>query len=191
MSIESPDLSAVVLAGGHSVRMGQDKASLPHPQTGSPLLLRQLDLLAELAPQQRLVSARTGQSLPPLPNAVSRVDDDGTAGPLGGIVASLAATPTSHLLVIAVDLPQLDLVTIRRLLADCDATHGAIATTSAGTEPLIAIYPRICLPVLERALSQQQLGLQRLLRDPTIAAYFQFTLFDPSPDAFHNWNKPI
>ncbi len=191
MSVDSPDLTAVVLAGGHSVRMGRDKAWLPHPQTGTPLLTRQLDLVAKLAPRQRLVSARAGQSLPPLPNDVPRINDDGTAGPLGGIVASLAAAPTSHLLVIAVDLPQLDLDTLRRLLTHCDATHGAIATTTTGTEPLIAIYPRICLPALELALSQQQLGLKRLLRDPNIAAYFRFTLFDPCPTAFQNWNEPI
>jgi molybdopterin-guanine dinucleotide biosynthesis protein A len=92
MPIETKNLTAVVLAGGKSIRMGTDKAALPHPVSKIPLLVRQLDLLTELGLARLLVSARAGQVLPPYPHDVGRVNDHGESGPLGGIVAALAAT---------------------------------------------------------------------------------------------------
>src|SRR5690606_15155389 len=107
--------SAVVLAGGRSSRMGVDKATLPHP-SGSTLLDRQIALLRGLGPAELLVSVRSGQDLGLLDRDVCTVRDDGTAGPLGGIVAALKAATQPRLLVVAVDLPYLDADTLRALL---------------------------------------------------------------------------
>ena len=50
--------SAVILAGGRSSRMGQDKAWLPID--GQPLLARQISLVRELDPVELLISGRSG-----------------------------------------------------------------------------------------------------------------------------------
>ncbi|MGH8018879.1 MAG: molybdenum cofactor guanylyltransferase [Opitutaceae bacterium] len=55
-------LSAVILAGGHSRRMGRDKATLPLPG-GITLLERQLHLAAACRPIEMLVSCRPDQRL--------------------------------------------------------------------------------------------------------------------------------
>lgn len=170
--------------------MGTDKATLPHPVTGAPLLLHQLDLLRSLAPAELLVSSRTGQSLPPLPAHVTRIDDDGESGPLGGIIATLNSISSTHLLVIAVDLPDLDLAPLNRLRATLTADTGAIASTPDGLEPLIAIYPRRILPELIRAQSENRLGLRRLLKESPLLALIPSVSFDPAPASFRNWNTP-
>lgn len=170
--------------------MGIDKASLPHPRTGAPLLLRQLDLLRTLQPAELLVSARTNQLLPALPADVTRVDDDGDSGPLGGIVATLNSISSTHLLVIAVDLPELDLAPLQRLRAALTSDTGAVASTANGLEPLIAIYPRRILSELTRAQSENRLGLRHLLQAPSFAPSICTVPFDPPPTSFHNWNTP-
>lgn len=190
MSAPDSSIAAVVLAGGHSVRMGTDKAVLPHPQSGSPLILHQLNLLRGLKPAQLLVSARSDQLLPILPSDVTRVDDNGEAGPLGGICAVLNTASTTHVLVVAVDLPDLTLAPLRRLLDSVTPGLGTVAATSTGLEPLIAIYPREIHPHFSAALTEQNLGLRRLLRMPQIQAHVKPVIFDPHPPEFRNWNTP-
>ncbi|MCF3649831.1 molybdenum cofactor guanylyltransferase [Synoicihabitans lomoniglobus] len=189
MSTAPIDFSAVVLAGGHSRRMGTDKAALRHPRDGQSLLQHQLGLLASLEPVECFVSARHDQTLPTLTAPPPRIDDDGTAGPLGGIVGTFAQATTAHLLVIAVDLPFLDAATLQRLRGACTATTGAIARSPHGIEPLVAIYPRIAIDPLRHALHAQQLGLQRLLQAPALAPHFHLV---ECADAtvFRNWNAP-
>ena len=170
--------------------MGTDKAALPHPASAQPLILRQLDLLRQLAPAELLVSARVGQSLPPLPSDAIRLNDDGQSGPLGGIVAGLDHMASSHLLVVAVDLPDLDLTPLHRMISSLQPHLGAVPQTPNGLEPLIAIYPRFLRTPFTQALAAKKLGLRRLLQAPSIAPHFTRVTFDPYPTAFRNWNTP-
>lgn len=180
---------AVVMAGGFSRRMGTDKAALPHPVTKLPLLDHQLRLLAELNPRQRFVSARTHQILPTLSADVTRIDDSGAHGPLGGIAATLNASDCDLLLVIAVDLPQLTRETLERLVVSTRSIEsGATASTSDGIEPLVAIYPRKAVPAIKAALASRDYSVKSLLRGALkpIMTTVDFTETTP----FLNWNSP-
>lgn len=180
---------AVVMAGGFSRRMGTDKAALPHPVSKLPLLEHQLQLLAALHPRRCFVSARLNQTLPTLPTDVIRIDDSGEHGPLGGIIATLNASDSEHLLVIAVDLPHLTRETLERLLKPVPpADFGAIATTVNGIEPLVAIYPRQALPALMAALDSQNYRLKSLLRGALKPIMKTVDFSETTP--FHNWNSP-
>lgn len=190
MSEASFSLTALVLVGGKSLRMGSDKAHLPHPETGEPLLLRQLSLLLKLGPKQRLVSAREDQLLPPLPADVRRIDDNGKSGPLAGIVNALHAISTTHILVLAVDLPDMDVASLQRLTAVTGPNRGAIAETSFGLEPLIAIYPKTLLPAFAQALENGRFGLRRLIGEPSIKPHLNMVRFPSNSPALRNWNTP-
>lgn len=180
---------AVVMAGGFSRRMGTDKAALPHPVSKLPLLEHQLRLLASLHPRRRFVSARLNQTLPTLPADVTRIDDDGEQGPLGGVIATLSASDSEHLLVIAVDLPQLTPETLERLLNPVPpADSGAIATTIHGIEPLVAIYPRQALPAMKAALATGSYSLKSLLCGALKPMMKTVDFAETTP--FHNWNSP-
>ncbi len=183
-----PNFAAAVLAGGHSRRMGTDKAHLPHPRNGQTLLLYQLDLLATLNPTQLLVSARTGQELPPLPPHVIRVDDDGTRGPLAGIVSAMTASSCPHLLIIPVDLPQLTSEVLHSLLSQTTLSKGIYAVSPRSPEPLVVVLPRGLLSDLKVALEQNELSPRRLW------AHSLASKMTPLPfeDAFlfQNWNRP-
>ncbi|MCC5022217.1 MAG: molybdenum cofactor guanylyltransferase [Candidatus Synoicihabitans palmerolidicus] len=181
--------SALVIAGGHSRRMGQDKASLRQPQTGKSLLAHQLALLRQLSPppDSLLVSARSEQMLPAYPAEVVRVDDRGDQGPLGGLCATLSATTCSHLLVVPVDLPEMDTTTLQALLDHCTPGHGSVARSPEGLEPLVAVYPRSSALPLASALREGRLGLQRLLQSAAMAPLFP-VLHLLACKVFTNWN---
>lgn len=96
----------VVLAGGQSSRMGQDKASLPLPD-GQTFLEQAQTLLGSLPLDQVLISgARPGG----VPDPVAGL------GPLGGLYGIACATDAQSLLVIPVDMPQLRTAQLELLL---------------------------------------------------------------------------
>ena len=189
MDSTTTPISAVVLTGGHSSRMGTDKAWLPHPESGESLLLRQLALLRGLNPASLLVSARSGQSLPLLPPDITRVDDDGQSGPMAGIAASLEQIETDYLLVVAVDLPALSRSPLESMVAQIETDRGVIARSPHGLEPLVGIYPRSLLPELQSALATSQNALQHWLKQPAISSRFTISPFTDSTE-FTNWNSP-
>lgn len=154
--------------------MGRDKAFVE--LDGFPLWERQLAILQALSPAEIFISgpARVEwsqwQTVP---------DAQPGAGPLGGIVACLQRCATSHLLVLAVDLPRMDAALLGSLLRACDAETGVVPRLENYFEPLAAVYPRSCLPVAERCLREGCFALQGfvaravragLLRERPVAA---------------------
>src|SRR2546430_17648513 len=75
------NISAVLLAGGESRRMGQDKATFIFG--GKPLWQIQLNLLRELRPRELFLSARTDPAWRPLGVQFVR-DEPPSRGPLSG-----------------------------------------------------------------------------------------------------------
>ena len=94
-------LSAVLLAGGESTRMGRDKATLEW--RGLPLWAYQLQKLRALT-SNIFVSARFAVRWRPA-DVKLVIDESPSRGPLSGLTASLGITETDCLLVLAVDMP--------------------------------------------------------------------------------------
>ena len=137
-----------VLAGGRSIRMGQDKALLNFE--GIPLVELALRNLTEVTDQRRIVGDR-----PDLAHFAPVVmDSEANCGPLGGIVAALRATASEWNVFLPVDLPLLPPGFLRWMVGRVSQT-GALATVPllAGLpQPLAAVYDRALLPELERRL---------------------------------------
>ena len=153
------NLSAVLLAGGESRRMGEDKATLLFQ--GKQLWQIQLDLLRKLEPAEILVSARTNPAWRPadvqfVPDAFP------SRGPLSGLVASLDRINTSHLLALAIDMPFMTDKYLTFLCSQIEPRRGVIAKIDERFEPLAAIYPREALANLQSALSGEDFSLQTL-----------------------------
>src|ERR1022692_1796718 len=93
------DVTAFILAGGKSTRMGADKAFVDYE--GRTLLARALDLARSVTADVRIVGSR--EKFAPFAPVVEDVFRD--CGPLGGIHAALRASLTELNLVLAVDTP--------------------------------------------------------------------------------------
>src|SRR5438105_14638587 len=96
------NLSAVLLAGGKSRRMGKDKATALFQ--GKPLWQVQLNLLRELRPAEIFLSARSDPGWRPA-DVTFAADKPPSRGPLSGVAASLGRIRTKHLITLAIDMP--------------------------------------------------------------------------------------
>jgi molybdopterin-guanine dinucleotide biosynthesis protein A len=96
------NISAVLLAGGESRRMGQDKATLVF--RGKPLWEIQLDLLRKLRPTEIFLSAQSDPVWRPA-DVHFVPDHRPSRGPLSGLAATLSRIGTDHLLALAIDMP--------------------------------------------------------------------------------------
>jgi len=131
----------LVLAGGRSRRMGTDKALLR--RDGETQLARTVMLLEKHLPRV-FVSTRADQvddeERARYPQIRDRYDD---LGPVAGILSAMEEHPEVAWLVVACDLPNVDDVTIQRLLDERDAGRPFTAYRSSYDglpEPLCAIY---------------------------------------------------
>jgi molybdenum cofactor guanylyltransferase len=153
--------SAVLLAGGESRRMGQDKATILF--RGRPLWQIQLKLLRKLEPAEILVSAR--KDPPWRPSDMQFVPDDSPSrGPLSGLAAALARIQTGHLLALAIDLPFMSEGYLREISNEIETGCGVLPMIGDRAEPLAAIYPADAHIDLVEALSGAEFSLQRLTK---------------------------
>lgn len=155
--------SAVLLAGGQSSRMGRDKAGLIIE--GTPLWKRQVGLLQELNPAQLFICGRPGG--PYVDKGYDVVMDiEPGAGPLGGLVTALRHSTSKMLLLLAVDMPAMDVGFLDKLVRHAQATSRCvIPTIGAEFEPLAAVYRHQCLEIAEHHMQTGQRAMRRLVAD--------------------------
>ena len=152
-------LTAVLLAGGESRRMGRDKATIVF--RGQPLWQRQLDLLRELSPEKIFVSAREEPVWLPIWTELL-LDEPPSRGPLSGLTSALKRMETTHLLALAVDMPFMTSEQMRGLWSLATIGCGVLPMIGDRAEPLAAIYPREAAPHFAAGLAGRDFSLQRL-----------------------------
>ncbi len=164
-------LSAILLAGGRSRRMGVDKATVLI--AGKPLWQRQLRVLNDLRPGAVWVSART---VPPwCPREIEVVTDQPpSCGPLSGVAAGLHRLQTSHLLVLAIDLPRMTAEHLGKLWGLARPGTGVIPLHGDYFEPLCAIYPAEAAAAAEKALKNHDASLQHFAQNLLRKSQAQF-----------------
>jgi len=155
------DITAVLLAGGESRRMGRDKATVLF--RGKPLWEIQLDLLRKLGPPEIFVSARTDPLWRPA-DVHFIADEPPSRGPLSGLVASMAKMRSAHLLTLAVDMPLMTGKFLRYLCEQIEPGCGVLPKIESRAEPLTAIYPREAEIDFRDALVGADFSLQTLVR---------------------------
>lgn len=193
MMISHPT-TCIILAGGQSRRMGQDKRRLRLWGRDGPTMLEHV--LAMLTPlcHERIVVLHDAESWPGLA-ATLIADRQPGGGPLVGLVSGLEAMRSEQALVVAADMPSLQ-PALLELLLNYAFTGDALVplrTTPTGDqpEPLLAIYRRTCLPMALACLERQQLALQQLLAQ--INTHYlhpsQWHTADPDARSFVNLNQ--
>ena len=150
------DISAILLAGGYSSRMGKDKAELDFH--GHTLLEHQVEKLRILGITDILISGY--EKVPVGTRFVPDVYPH--RGPLSGIHAGLCAAQNDCALVLAVDTP---LVPESLLLELIETHHRGITVVEARgmPEPLIGVYDRALIRDCEQILQGNRFSLRILL----------------------------
>lgn len=185
----APALSAVILAGGESRRMGRSKAWVQ--LGGKPLLGIAVETVRTLGVEEVFISGRPGEDYTAFGCPVL-LDVEPGGGPLGGIERGLTACRAPLLLVLAVDLPRMTTDFLRALWNACGPEIGAVPRLGERFEPLAAIYPRRCHPHAVQALAQSR----RAVQDFVEACWRQGAVIPVrvaavDADCFANCNSPV
>lgn len=143
--------TAIILAGGMSRRMGQDKCLLP--VQGQPLIKHVVDQLAPWF-EAILIGADDSAKLAFLNRPVIPDREPGQ-GPLMGLLSGLHASSTELNFVTACDIPCHEPHLLMRLLASAEGCDVVMPRSPAGDpEPLLAVYRRSLVPVIEQVLRE-------------------------------------
>ncbi|MFN0206067.1 MAG: molybdenum cofactor guanylyltransferase [Planctomycetota bacterium] len=168
----------VLLCGGRSVRMGEDKALLTfggelatfrgrfieRAERALSFVAREIILSTNRPDAYAFLNRRAVPDL--------RLDelaglDNSALGPLGGLAAGIEALPNCKFIaVVACDVPFLSGATLARMLdlarAD-ESVDAVIPFTEHGAEPLVAIYRSRVARILRSVLA---LGVRRIVSNP-------------------------
>ncbi|WP_427157597.1 molybdenum cofactor guanylyltransferase [Aliinostoc sp. HNIBRCY26] len=188
MTNNSPLLTAIVLAGGQSSRMGQDKALIP--VDGVPLLQKICSIAAQCADIVYVVTPwpERYQHLD-LPNCQFIRESTHHQGALLGFAQGLTQVNTEWVLLLACDLPKLQLELLQDWIARLDKVDeqaiAALAHHDKGWEVLCGFYRRCCLPQLLEFINQGGRSFQRWLQ-----SYPVEILPLSNPEILFNCNTP-
>lgn len=193
-------VAGIVLAGGHSTRMGAPKAALHW--RGSTLLRRAVGIVGRAVDGPVVVVRAAGQELPALPDGVEIAEDEREGrGPLQGLAAGLHAigdrADVAYLC--GVDTPLQHPAFIRHVVRCLDADHDVALPHAHGFDhPLAAAYRASIAPALDEVLAGDDLGTGALmarlnvlaLDEPALLADRAVATFDPDLHSLHNVNTP-
>jgi molybdopterin-guanine dinucleotide biosynthesis protein A len=182
-------VSAFILAGGESSRMGRDKARLE--LGGVPLILRTAKLMESVAGVPAIIGNPEAYRAFDL-RAIA--DDWPGAGPLGGIATALHAAAAPWSLIVATDLPYLTREWLEYLIARALASSAdaVLPMNARGAEPLCAMYHQRAEPAIRKALER---GIRKVtdglldVRVETITPA-EWNPFDSEGLLFKNMNSP-
>lgn len=142
------ELTGVVLAGGGSRCMGQDKATLL--VEGERLVDRAVDRLSTIC--GRVIVASGARQIAAL--EVEQVTDtDPGQGPLAGLVAGLEAARTPLVAVLAVDMPNADPAILTALAATWEGEGALIPVVEGRPQPLHAVWATSSAAALRERLT--------------------------------------
>lgn len=178
----APPLFGLVLAGGHSQRMGEDKGLINYH--GKPQRDHVVDLISHYC-KNTYLSCRPDQAeavANPLPDTFTGL------GPFGGILSAFRQHPDAAWLVAACDLPLLDDAVLSQLVGYRSTSKIATAFNSPATEfpePLITIWEPRAYPTLLQFLAQGYSCPRKVLINSDIEL-----LDAENPEALKNVNSP-
>ncbi|BAZ69536.1 molybdopterin-guanine dinucleotide biosynthesis protein A [Fischerella sp. NIES-4106] len=175
-------LTAIILAGGKSTRMGRDKALIPIEDV--PMLQRICQIAEACTNQVYVVTPwpeRYQDLLPPKSQFVREVllpeetgNEPKTHGPLVGFSQGLTQVKTDWVLLLACDLPNLRVEVLQEWIAGLEQVPeeaiAALVYRNNRWEPLCGFYRRRCLPELNKYIEEGGRSFQDWLKQYPVQA---------------------
>lgn len=150
-------MKAVVLAGGKSSRMGQDKALILFNE--KPLLLHIANILQEVNSKVYISGKKGAYNSFPYPQIADVYPEK---GPLGGIYSALEYCK-DDILVCPCDMPFINTYVLYFLLLNYDSTRINVLEFNGQIFPTLGIYPYNVASALKTFIENDILQLQKVL----------------------------
>ena len=190
--------SAIILAGGFSSRLGQDKGLVQ--LSNKPLVKHIMDKTKDLV-DERLVVVSSKIQAERYSNILDEdanllVDDAGVHCPLAGAATGLERAKGKYSLLLPCDTPFVSVEILHLLLELCINRNAAVPRwPNCNTEPLQAVYRTTpALEAAKNALLSGRLNLQAMIDDLQRVRYVSTLVLqqlDPQLRTFFNVNTPL
>ena len=148
-------LSAAILAGGKSSRMGEDKGLVS--LQGAPMIAHILEVLSNFDLETVILSSNKEYNQFSLPVHSDSIPDK---GPLSGIHSALKKTRSNHVLICACDTPFISEEIIRGLIDEAIIGKANQCLIQGQVHPFPGIYPVSMLEEIENRIMNDQLKVQ-------------------------------
>ncbi|SEA75014.1 molybdopterin-guanine dinucleotide biosynthesis protein B [Desulfuromusa kysingii] len=178
------NVTGVLLAGGKSRRMGQDKAAIK--LAGSTMFERTLKLLQNNFKHVLIAGDRPDLARPQIP----AFPDIYPGSALGGLYTGLKTATTDWIFVAPCDMPFPDERIVHLLLQYRANFDAVVPRTNQGYEPVFALYHKNCLPQMEKMLQQGQYRIYAFYQRIKIRYLDSSELPDGWQQALLNVNTP-
>ena len=183
-------ISCIILAGGKSTRLGHDKIL---EKVGNTSLLEQVISRTESLSQEIIVvtaKERTFTRLENLPKVKFVTDIFPGQGSLGGIYTGLVKSDSFYNLVLAADMPFVNVSLLRYMIGVAKGFDFTLPRVNGLFEPLHAVYSRSCIRPIESILNQGKKVIIELFNYVKIryVETDEVDRFDPKHLSFFNIN---
>jgi molybdopterin-guanine dinucleotide biosynthesis protein A len=177
-----------ILTGGHSSRMGRDKALFPW--RGSTVVEHLSLMVATVAGSSTLVGHPERYFHLGL-RAIADLRPG--CGPLSGIETALASTSAEWNMIVSCDIPQVTADLLGSLF-DHAVRAGRPVTlirdAANDLQPLCAVYNRSCLAPVSAALDRNELRLTRVIND-LHPEFFDVAMPFPNVNTPEDWSAAL
>ena len=181
-------VSGIVLVGGQSSRLGMDKSFIN--VNGQSLIEHIVAKLTRLSDDVIIVTNSPDE----YDDLEARLVGDiyPGKGALGGIYSGLRAAANAYSLVVACDMPFLDLNLLRYMIILAREHDVVIPRIGGLPEPLHAIYSKSCLEPIDRLLARGGLKIIDFFSEVRVryVEEGEVAIFDPQHLSFFNVNTP-
>jgi molybdopterin-guanine dinucleotide biosynthesis protein A len=185
-------ITSIILAGGRSSRLGREK--LAEVIAGKSLIERAVSTLISLSQEILIVisqkQARSSLSLYTYPEAKTVLDLYPGKGSLIGIYTGLVNSTNFLNLVVACDMPFLNLDLLHYMVKVAPGFDVVIPRIDDQMEPLHAVYSKNCIGPMESLIKQDNLKVTAFF-DSVKVRYIgkeEMDRFDPERLSFFNIN---
>lgn len=168
--------TAIILAGGNSSRMGEDKGLML--VNGKPMIQHVIDVAKGVVEDIIIVSNNSeyekfGYTVV--------VDEIKGKGPLGGIYTGLQHSKTQLSLVLSCDIPYVNASILNLLISHSEGYDITIPKKDDVTHQLLGVFSKRCLMTFKNAIDDDELKLITLFKKLNLnivdASHFSGRLF--------------
>lgn len=180
------DVTGVVLAGGHSRRMGTDKSLLPFQ--GKPMI-RHIVSILQSSFEKVVVASHEVRDYAFL--GVPIVQDlHKDCGPLAGVHSALESSSPNPIFVLPCDMPLVTPEVVRHVLHFRSQAPARVLKAGGRIFPLCGWFSPLGLPLMRKSLLERRLRMTDLLQSLR-ADYVQFPMeLGLSDEILRNINTP-
>jgi molybdopterin-guanine dinucleotide biosynthesis protein A len=186
------EISSIILAGGRSLRLGHDKVL---EKLGEKSLIEQVVSRVDSLSKDIIIVTAYERTFAPLatnPKIKTVTDILPGQGSLGGIYTGLATSSSLYNVVVAADMPFLNVSLLQYMINVADGFDFILPRIDGLFEPLHAIYSRNCIEPMKKILEQGKKVIIELFNYVKVryVETEEVDRFDPEHLSFFNINTP-